>query len=76
MSTYPHSKQCFQLLHLNNTIVFSLLDQMYLILKYRMELKIRKKEGNVSFNDTLNTFYLQLYDVRHMVEDDSPREET
>ena len=27
-------------------------------------------------NDTLNTFYLQLYGVRHMVKDHSAREET
>ena len=27
----------------------------------------RTKEGNVLFNDALNTFYLQLYGVRHMV---------
>ena len=26
-----------------------------------------KKEGNVLFNDALNTFYLRLYGVRHMV---------
>ena len=25
------------------------------------------KEGNVLFNDALNTFYLQLYGIRHMV---------
>ena len=25
------------------------------------------KEGNVLFNDALNTFYLRLYGVRHMV---------
>ena len=25
------------------------------------------KEVNVLFNDTLNTFYLQLYGTRHMV---------
>ena len=29
----------------------------------------RRKEGNVLFNDTLNTFYLWLYGVRHMVKD-------
>ena len=34
------------------------------------------KEGNVLFNDALNTFYLRLYGVRHMVEDHSDREET
>ena len=27
----------------------------------------RRKEGNVLFNDTLNTFYLRLYGVGHMV---------
>ena len=28
-----------------------------------------KKEGNVLFKDTLNTFYLQLYCVEHMIKD-------
>ena len=28
-----------------------------------------RKEGNVLFNDALNTFYLRLYGVRHMVKD-------
>ena len=28
-----------------------------------------RNEGNVLFNDALNTFYLRLYDVRHMVKD-------
>ena len=37
-----------------------------------------RKERNVLFNDTLNTFYLRLYGIRHMVKDhsDSEREET
>ena len=30
-----------------------------------------RKEGNVLFNDALNTFYLWLYGIRHMVEDHS-----
>ena len=30
---------------------------------------IGRKEGNVLFNDILNTFYLRLYGVRHMVKD-------
>ena len=40
--------------------------------------KTIRKEGNVLFNDTLNTFYLRLYGVRHMVKDhsDSEREKT
>ena len=33
-----------------------------------------KKEGNVLFNNTLNTFYLWLYDIRHMVKDHSDSE--
>ena len=33
-----------------------------------------RKEGNVLFNDTLNTFYLQLYCVEHMVKDHSDSE--
>ena len=28
-----------------------------------------RKEGNVLFNDALNTFYLRLYGVTHMVND-------
>ena len=33
-----------------------------------------RKEGNVLFNDTLNTFYIRLYGVRHMVKDHSDSE--
>ena len=32
------------------------------------------KEGNVLFNNELNTFYLRLYGVRHMVKDHSDSE--
>ena len=34
----------------------------------------RGRERNVLFNDALNTFYLRLYDVRHMVKDHSDSE--
>ena len=34
----------------------------------------RRKEGNVLFNDTLNTFYLQLCGVKHMVKEHSDSE--
>ena len=36
------------------------------------------KEGNVLFNNTINTFYLLLYCVRHVIKDhsDSEIEET
>ena len=33
-----------------------------------------RKEGNVLFNDALNTFYLRLFGVRHMVKDHSDSE--
>ena len=36
----------------------------------------KKEEGNVLFNDALNTFYLRLYGVGHMVKDHSVREKT
>ena len=32
------------------------------------------KEGNVLFNDALNTFYLRLYGVAHMAKDHSDSE--
>ena len=44
---------------------------------HRMWLNRQKngeRERNVLFNDTLNTFYLRLYGVRHMVKDHSDRE--
>ena len=42
----------------------------------RTILIVRKgeRERNVLFNDALNTFYLRLYDVRHMVKDHSDSE--
>ena len=36
--------------------------------------KILRKEGNVLFNDALNTFYLRLYGVRYMVKNHSNNE--
>ena len=34
----------------------------------------RERERNVLFNDALNTFYLRLYGVTHMVKDHSDSE--
>ena len=39
-----------------------------------MHYPIDRMEGNVLFNNTLNTFYLRLYGVRHMVKDHSDSE--
>ena len=36
--------------------------------------QMRRKDGNVLFNNALNTFYLRLYGVRHMVKDHSDSE--
>ena len=36
-----------------------------------MGLPWSRKDGNVLFNNALNTFYLRLYGVRHMVKDHS-----
>ena len=33
-----------------------------------------ERERNVLFNNALNTFYLWLYGIRHMVKDHSDRE--
>ena len=37
-------------------------------------LSLRNMEGNVLFNEALNTFYLRLCGVEHMVEDHSDSE--
>ena len=47
------------------------LSQHFCLINPRMK---RTKEGNVLFNDALNTFYLRLYGVRHMVKDHSDSE--
>ena len=36
--------------------------------------QVLTKEGNVLFNNALNTFYLQLYNVGHMIKDHSNSE--
>ena len=35
---------------------------------------VGRKVGNVLFNDSLNTFYLRLYGIRHIVKDHSDSE--
>ena len=44
---------------------------MFYFLLYEMYVM---KEGNVLINDALNTFYLRLYGVRHMVKDQNDSE--
>ena len=54
---------------LRSTLISGLTD-LFLIICFLQ----RRKEGNVLFNDALNTFYLQLYGVGHMVKDHSDSE--
>ena len=44
------------------------------MVKDHSDSEIGRKEGNVLFNEALNTFYLRLYGVRHMVKDHSDSE--
>ena len=37
----------------------------------RSSVKMDRKEGNVLFNDALNTFLIWLYGIKHMVKDHS-----
>ena len=53
---------CFQ-----RSVIFSVLNEMQTYTYLR-------KEGNVLFNDALNTFYLRVYGVRNMVKDNSDNE--
>ena len=43
----------------------------YIVLGTYNPLLTKEKKGSVLFNDALNTFYLRLYDVRHMLMDHS-----
>ena len=45
--------------------------QLFSYPEYTLE---RERERNVLFNDALNTFYLRLYGVRHMVKDHTDSE--
>ena len=46
----------------------------YIFIFYFYFKKEGRKKGNVLFNDALNTFYLRLYGVRHIVDDHSESE--
>ena len=41
---------------------------------FKIDILQYRKEGNVLFNDALNTFYLRLYGIGHMVKDHSDGE--
>ena len=57
------------------SLVTSRLDVYVVVSSYKQIGNIyNKRERNVLFNDALNTFYLRLYGVRHMVKDHSDSE--
>ena len=47
---------------------------LWIGISHTSEIATEARERNVSFNDALNTFYLRLYGVRHMVKDHSDSE--
>ena len=57
------ARTCFSLQHTQHCLFVVIWCQTH----GREPLSERRKEGNVLFNDALNTFYLRLYGVRHMV---------
>ena len=68
MSMTMELKTLLKLNEVVEKINFCVIMEIYCIL-YKLT-----KEGNVLFNDALNTFYLRLYDIRHMVKDHSDSE--
>ena len=69
--------QTFIIIDYHNCITWSATWIIYLITHlthfyhWLFWLNVGRKEGNVLFNDELNTLYLWLYGVRHMVKDHS-----
>ena len=48
-----------------------MLDKCLFGMSHVILLSAKRKEGNILFNDALNTFYLRLYGITHMVKDHS-----
>ena len=67
------AKGCFLLkvLHTNTHWCRHTRSHTHMLTHTHTHTHTRRKEGNVLFNDALNTFYLQLYVVGHMVKDHS-----
>ena len=59
---------------LSRICLVSLNSILFLTLFERERERERERENFFLFNDTLNTFYLRLYGVRHMVKDHSDSE--
>ena len=61
-------------IHLHKPICHDRFPHSFFTVSFPNKQDLKRKEGNVLFNDALNTFYLQLYGVRHMVKDHSDSE--
>ena len=72
-SAEPRIISCLPTHVINLVINDNSLETLYLLLIMFSSL-LGRKEGNVLFNDALNTFFLWLYGVGHMVKDHSDSE--
>ena len=54
--------------------LYSKIKSAMMIMIRMTTMMVMMKEGNVLFNNALNTFYLRLYGVRHMVNNHSDSE--
>ena len=64
---------CIEFLYTSKSEHYGLKQINYYI-STRNKKSFKNNERNVLFNDALNTFYLRLYGVRHMVKDHSDSE--
>ena len=72
---HAHIQWRFRHAHHKTLDRFSVLGSRGRMTEYFIQLFLEaRKEGNVFFNDALNTFYLRLYGVGHMVKDHSDSE--
>ena len=55
-------------------LLLNITPQAISVIKDVMQVLRTRKEGKVLFNDALNTFYLRLYGVSHMVKDHTDSE--
>ena len=60
--------------HLNVTVINRVMVRVRFRAMVIIWVRLRERERNVLFNNTLNTFYLRLYGIRHMVKDHSDSE--
>ena len=70
-STYHSYMNVYKYVHtflLNNNTISPFLINGHIMTRNYFQLR---KEGNILFNDALDTFYLWLYGVRHMGKDHS-----